>query len=309
MAARKPKAQATGPTFNDNFPLSEITVDKALQARLRMDQDAISEYADVIFTGGTLPAVDIFTVSVEGAPVNYLVDGFHRHAAFKKLGIMDLPANVHTGTYAEAMVFAAGANRGHGLRRSNGDKRRAVEMLFTLMATLGENWTDTRIAEATGVSSMFVGNMRKEIAADTAALPRNGANGKSVTIKPPAVPTAVLVPVEPSPEDEEDPLSPLPGYGETETPAKPVDNITKAATEPKMYPLGLALDKFANRVSEAATALRTLMEVYPTDEELAEALEANPGTLGLWTNTLGHFGGLVSRVNQIEAARDNPKSA
>lgn len=44
-------------------------------------------------------------------------------------GIKSLLAEIYEGNLDEAILYAAGANEGHGLRRTNEDKRKVVKML------------------------------------------------------------------------------------------------------------------------------------------------------------------------------------
>ena len=58
----------------------------------------------------------------------YLVDGHHRIAATRQmLGIEDIAVEIVDGTFADALWLSWGANRGHGLRRTQKDKRRAIQ--------------------------------------------------------------------------------------------------------------------------------------------------------------------------------------
>lgn len=88
----------------------------------------------------------------------WLADGFHRVAAAKQAGLADIEAIVHDGGRREALLHAVGANARHGLRRTNADKRRAVEMMLAdpEWCARSDNW----IAGKCGVSHTFVGTVR-----------------------------------------------------------------------------------------------------------------------------------------------------
>jgi hypothetical protein len=74
-------------------------------------------------------------------------------------GLKKIRANVLDGTLRDAILYALGSNSKHGFRRTNEDKRRAVEKL------LGDpewsQWSDSRIAEICKVSPMTVGKYRE----------------------------------------------------------------------------------------------------------------------------------------------------
>lgn len=91
----------------------------------------------------------------------WLADGFHRYHACLQAGIERISAEIRTGSRRDAVLYAAGANTAHGLRRSNEDKRRAVSML--LEDPQWDQWSDNAIAKACGVSQPFVATVRAAI--------------------------------------------------------------------------------------------------------------------------------------------------
>jgi ParB-like chromosome segregation protein Spo0J len=136
--------------------LTEIKVDNELQSRAEINEQVIAEYTEVIRNGGKMPPVTVF---FDGKN-NYLADGWHRYFAHKKAGFADIEADVKKGSRREAIFYSVGANSNHGLRRTNADKRKAG---MTLLEDI--EWSelsDVEIAKACGVSSMFIGNLRKE---------------------------------------------------------------------------------------------------------------------------------------------------
>jgi hypothetical protein len=64
--------------------------------------------------------------------VLWLADGFQRCAAAADLRVegIEPPADILEGSRKDALVFAAGADAGHGLRRTQADRRRAIAMLL-----------------------------------------------------------------------------------------------------------------------------------------------------------------------------------
>lgn len=273
MTARKPAAKPAADIEHiDQFPIEQVTVDKGLQARVNLNNDAIGDYKDVIFSGGTLPPVEL----IKDGDTYYLWDGFHRHAAYQRLGIMTIPVNIRKGTRQDAILASVGANQTHGIRRTNADKRRAVDMVFNLMDSVKENWTDQRIAELTGVSAMFVGNVRKEKYPETYEKPRTTATGATVT----RTATAVAEETE-TPEAEEATETATNGKGLRVV--KPAE--TKPGNGPKVdtkYPLGLAVDKLRNRLLAAEQGLGEVEAIFPDTESLGKALSAAPALVQTW---------------------------
>jgi hypothetical protein len=71
-----------------------------------------------------------------------------------------IQAEVKPGTREDAILHAAGANTLNGLRRTNADKRRAVEMVLRL-----DGWAnkpDREIARQCGVGHALVNRMRND---------------------------------------------------------------------------------------------------------------------------------------------------
>ena len=138
--------------------VSQVRTDGGTQMRVGpRNQEAVREYADVLKDGGSLPPVTVF---FDGRDY-WLADGFHRHSAHLFLSLPDIETDVREGTKRDAILFAVGANASHGLRRTNADKRRAVEAL--LKDEEWSKWTDAEIARRAAVSAMTVGRARQEL--------------------------------------------------------------------------------------------------------------------------------------------------
>jgi hypothetical protein len=65
------------------------------------------------------------------------------------------------GTVEMAKLFAASANAAHGLRRTAGDKRRAIEMV--LSTADGRRWSQERIAKHCKVVQSWVSDVGRRI--------------------------------------------------------------------------------------------------------------------------------------------------
>lgn len=147
----------------ETIEIEEIRRDGGTQPRARLDEDTISVYVENLLEGSAFPPVKIF---YDGE--NYwLADGFHRVKAHEEAKIATIQAEITPGTRRDAILYCVGANADHGLRRSNADKRRAVETLFS--DSEWQAWSDRQIAAQCRVSSAFVGQLRRTLAtaADT----------------------------------------------------------------------------------------------------------------------------------------------
>lgn len=140
----------------DNVPLESVRINGGTQSRVELNQSAIAEYAEAIRLAVELPPVVMFFDGVHF----WLADGFHRYHAHREAGAMEIAADIRTGTQRDAILYSVGANASHGLRRSNEDKRKAVEIL--LADPEWAAWSNNAIAKACAVSDKTVAAYRAE---------------------------------------------------------------------------------------------------------------------------------------------------
>jgi uncharacterized ParB-like nuclease family protein len=136
--------------------INNIIIDKGTQSRAAISEDTVSDYAEAMAAGDEFPPVITFFDGVD----YYLADGFHRLHAVKRLGKTSIQADVRTGTLRDAILYSLGANRDHGLRRSNADKRKCV---MTLLEDF--EWGDLSVNEMAricGVSPQLVMAVKQE---------------------------------------------------------------------------------------------------------------------------------------------------
>jgi hypothetical protein len=139
------------------IPLDQVIADDSVQSRAQLDMITVAEYAEVLRTGESLPAIKV----VSDGTTNWVRDGFHRVAAHQSAGRDEINCEVSIGTKRDAILASAGSNKDHGLRRTNADKRRSVEMV--LRDDEGRQWSDRRIAEHVGVDGKTVATMRNDL--------------------------------------------------------------------------------------------------------------------------------------------------
>lgn len=136
--------------------ISKIRIDGDTQPRLAIDQVVVADYADLLESGTNFPPVQV----VSDGAVHWLVDGFHRYFAHRKLGRKHIKAEVTTGLLEEAQWLSLTANKAHGLRRTNNDKAKAVIKALKMKPQL----SDSAIAEHIGVNDKTVAKYRESIA-------------------------------------------------------------------------------------------------------------------------------------------------
>jgi len=124
-----------------------------LQIRVEMQDECIEDYAAAYRERPEeMPPVVVFYDFMGDA--YYLADGFHRVEAAKRAECTKIKAEVHEGTYKAALKYALGANAKHGLRRTNADKRNAMEIAWRNREKLfgKEKPFARQLAEICGVS-------------------------------------------------------------------------------------------------------------------------------------------------------------
>ena len=84
-----------------DVPVNDLVLDPNLNLRDRLDDFTVERYAEA---WDRMPPVTVF--EVDGRWL--LADGFHRHAAAVKLGRRTMPAEIRSGTFADALDFVAG---------------------------------------------------------------------------------------------------------------------------------------------------------------------------------------------------------
>lgn len=160
--------------------------DGGTQSRAAINPDVVAEYAELMTeTAGASPFPAVRVV-FDGAAY-WLWDGFHRIEAAVRVGWLDIEAEIRPGTRRDAVLLSCGANADHGLRRSNADKRRAVETL--LRDTEWGKWSDREIARRCGVHNSTVSTIRGELSVGIRQIGRTAQRGGTVyTMKTPARP-------------------------------------------------------------------------------------------------------------------------
>ena len=137
--------------------IDQLRLDGGTQPRAEINRSILRDYADALSDETIFPPVTVF---YDGAAY-WLADGFHRVHAHKYLNWLEVEADVHQGTQRDAVLYSVGANAVHGLRRTNDDKRRAVETLLNDPEWVA--WSDREVARRAGVGAPFVASLRPAI--------------------------------------------------------------------------------------------------------------------------------------------------
>ena len=183
----------------NSLPVASIRTDGGTQARLRINDETVTEYAEALVGGAIFPPVMVY---YDGGHY-WLAGGFHPLAAYKQSEYAkSIMADIRQGTRRDAVLCAVGSNASHGLRRTNEDKRNAV--LTLLRDEEWGKWSDREIARAAQVSHPTVARIRAETSS-LEKLPVSGertyttkhgtvATMQTANIGQPAQPSPALIP-------------------------------------------------------------------------------------------------------------------
>ena len=130
-------------------------------------------------------------------PGNLVVDGAHRVAAAKRLGLTAIPAQIFDGPMINAFVESVRRNSQHGLPLTLNDRFRAARRILSIFP----EWSDRRIAKVCALSSTTIGKLRRETETVDAARTstRVGIDGRRRPVEPGATRQRVLNALENNP--------------------------------------------------------------------------------------------------------------
>jgi hypothetical protein len=157
--------------------LAKIRLDGGTQPRESLDQETVTQYARNMREGLTYDPIDV----VYDGTDYWCWDGFHRCMAGVLAKLTQIEVRVTQGTLEDAQWLSLGANKNHGVPRSNDDKKRAVRIALTHPRATGIS--DHQIAVHVGVSQPFVGRIRKRLAATNNGYQspvRTGRDGRTI---------------------------------------------------------------------------------------------------------------------------------
>lgn len=259
-----------------SLKLKEIEI-ADLQARAATDDKTIAEYAEAYQEGAKFPPAVVF----HDGKSYFLADGFHRYFGAKEAGLVDLLCDVRDGTRKDALWFSIGANQTHGLKRSNADKRNAVELALRERPEMADN----AIAIHAGVSWDLVKSVRQSV---TPQVPvpepakRTGMDGKKYPA-PPQVPV---------PEPEKPKLPPPPVVKKTSPTTPPV-----VAAPPRIEDktgLGRPIPKALLPIWERAHEVQALLTSISGVRSALRRAQEDKDKLFLRTN----FSGILAQLDQ-----------
>lgn len=155
--------------------IASIEMDTSIQCRAMIDTALVNEYAERMTEGDKFPPVVLFGTAAHC----WIGDGWHRVTAAQQMGFINIPAELKNGGRTDALKCALSANAAHGIRRTNADKRRCVNVAIAEFGTL----SSTTIAKMCGVALDTVQRHRTEQVSDSETSKVTGADGKQYPAK------------------------------------------------------------------------------------------------------------------------------
>lgn len=141
--------------------VDDIRINGGTQSRVEIDDEAIESYAELAGKKdesgkSVLPPVLVY---FDGTRY-WLVDGFHRWHAYRKAGVKKVVVECRPGSRRDAILASLRVNATQGMRRTNADKRKAVDTILDDQEW--GKWSTAVIARLCAVSQQFVSKIKGE---------------------------------------------------------------------------------------------------------------------------------------------------
>lgn len=164
-----------------NIKIDEIKCNSDLMMRQALDKSLVATYADNIQEILSTSPIEVFKINGE----YILTDGFHRTAAARQSGLVEISANVREGTLRDARAAACLANLRHGKALTRDERKNAI-CVYIKLSMNGKGINYRGIAKETGVSHSTIENYCRELEAhgeiEIHQTVKAGTNGKKLPL-------------------------------------------------------------------------------------------------------------------------------
>ena len=156
--------------------IAKLRLNGGTQPRDELDGPTVMEYADAMDRGVEFPPVKAMYDGTD----YWLYDGFHRVKAAQNIDRTTILVDVQQGTKKDAQWESLAANKDHGLRRTQSDKRRAIKRA---LKGWGQKKSNNHIAKHLGVGRRTVDRWRNKLEDDLVidqVDEREGSDGRTI---------------------------------------------------------------------------------------------------------------------------------
>ena len=159
--------------------LYKIRIDGNTQARIKLNQDVVNEYAEHLKDGDKFPPMVVYHDGTD----HWLADGFHRYFAYKLNKETMVEVETIAGTVEDAQEYSFSANQGskRGLSNSPEDNRNII--IRMLQSPRWSVWSSDTIAKHVGVSLSTVKRVKSSLELPEQETVTYMKNGKEVKAK------------------------------------------------------------------------------------------------------------------------------
>jgi len=140
------------------WTLERIDMCAKFRTRAAESPELVAYYTACMKANDVFPPLRIVRIG----RIHYLVDGFHRLAAYRAVQAKQATVYVTQGTWKDAMWFALEGNRAHGMPLTDVDMHRVVQIVVQTYPRYSDRW----IAELSGASAEFVAWVRMQLGTD-----------------------------------------------------------------------------------------------------------------------------------------------
>jgi hypothetical protein len=130
---RKRLTETPAPQITTAIPIERIVIDPKFQIRNALDLSAVVAYQRRYSVGSYMPPIEVADV----AGAFYLIDGYHRIEALRRLNRTDVQARIRElATIEEAMWLGGEINSGHGVKLTKEERYKR----FVLYLKMGKHY-------------------------------------------------------------------------------------------------------------------------------------------------------------------------
>lgn len=164
--------------------LADIDIINSPKVRAEFSPEIAEEYADQYrLKKNSMPLPVLFQIPLMIGHAYFIGDGLHRITGMKLAGLKEHVFEIMTGKPQDCIRYALGSNVGHGIRRTNADKRHCV----TVALQEFKGVSNGVIADYCAVGVDLVADVLKGLTAAGTVAPvdkKIGLDGKARTVNP-----------------------------------------------------------------------------------------------------------------------------